>query len=71
MREGDASDSLVWDICGYISPKAKKSEEERARARELKAAGKTSREIAKIMGIGKTKAAELMHNAPMPAMQVS
>lgn len=71
LREGDVPDSLTWDICGYISPKDKKSEEERARARELKAAGKTSREIAQIMGIGKTKAAALVRDAPMPAKPVS
>ncbi len=68
LREGEIPDSLVWDICGYISPKEQRSEAERARARELKAAGKTSREIAQIMGIGKTKAAELMRDAPMPTM---
>lgn len=71
LREGDVPDSLTWDICGYISPKEQRSEAERARARELKAAGKTSREIAQIMGIGKTKAAALVRDAPMPAIPVS
>ena len=71
LREGEVPDSLVWDVCGYISPKDKKSEEERAHARELKAAGMSTRDIAKAMGIGKSKAAELVKAGPMPATPVS
>lgn len=71
LHDGEIPDSLVWDVCGYICPKDRKSEEEHIRARELKAAGMSTREIAKAMGIGKSKAAELVKAGPLPATSVS
>jgi len=65
LCEGETPDSFVWRMSGYTSAKDAKREEERQKARELRAAGKSSREIAEIMGIGKTKAAELMRATPV------
>ena len=65
LRDGDTPDTLVWDISSYTSPKEQRNAAERARVRELKAAGKSSREIAEIMGMGKTKAAQLMREIPV------
>lgn len=67
---GEVSGSFVWRMGDYISPGDTKRAAERQQARELRAAGKSSREIAEIMGIGKTKAAELVRDRPLPERSV-
>lgn len=54
---------LYWSMSGVISNKSEKIIAESARAKKLAAAGKTTREIATELGIGKTKASELVRNS--------
>lgn len=63
LCQTEDGNGLYWKVSTILPKNFERHVAEKAKALELKAQGKTSREIATEMGIGKTKAAELVKDS--------